>query len=279
MRRRGVHRRLTVLSLLMLMFAANAWWLLFGPGPTVSPSPLAGKVLLAALVGGAGVAISLGAVLILAPLVAVVAGSMRRQAGPFGTLRPWAAVVRGGSFLVGFASAFVIVISGTPASLASLVYGANLVIDPAGGAILLLYGMAVAARPAVSPGTAPGRPGWSRWVAPGTACLLGLATALILAHELDPLYDAVFFLTGNAGPRSHAPLTVAVFTVGLSLVALSLSALILSLADRLVMGARILGAFGVAGGFVTAFVGAALLLGQKERLAAGPRSMPGKGSP
>jgi hypothetical protein len=275
MRRRGVRRRLTVLSLLILMFAANAWWLLFGPGPTESPSPLAGKVLLAALVGGAGVAISLGAVLILAPLVAVVAGSMRRQAGPFGTLRPWAAVVRGGSFLVGFASAFVIVISGTPASLASLVYGANRVIDPAGGAILLLYGMAVAARPAVSPGTAPGRPGWSRWVAPGTACLLGLATA----HELDPLYDAVFFLTGNAGPRSHAPLTVAVFTVALSLVALSLSALILLLADRLVMGARILGASGVAGGFVTAFVGAALLLGQKERLAAGPRSMPGKGSP
>lgn len=73
-------------------------------------------------------------------------------------------------------------------------------------------------------------------------------------------YDSVFFLTGNAAPPSHAPLTVAVFTIGLNLSVLSLGTLILRLADRLVVGARILGALGTAGGFVTAVVGAALLL-------------------
>jgi hypothetical protein len=260
MRRRGVHRRLTVLSLLILMFAANAWWLLFGPGPTAPPSLLAGKVLLAALVGGAAVAVSLGAVLVLAPLAAVVAGSIGREAEAFGAHHPGAAGVRGVSFLAGFAIAFVIAISGTPGALAKLVYKSDRLIDEVGGAVLLLYGMAVAARPGVRPGALMGPRRWSRWVAPGTAGLLGLTTGLILAHELDPLYDSVFLLSGNATAGSHAPLTVAVFMTALSLVMLSVGTVVQRLADRLVARARILGALGVAGGFVMALVGGAFLL-------------------
>jgi hypothetical protein len=70
----------------------------------------------------------------------------------------------------------------------------------------------------------------------------------------------VFLLSGNATAGSHAPLTVAVFMTALSLVMLSVGTVVQRLADRLVARARILGALGVAGGFVMALVGGAFLL-------------------
>jgi len=78
------------------MLAANAWWLVFGSGVGPADSLPAGQVLLAGVVGGAVVALSRGALLVLAPLAAVVADSVRGDARASGTF------------------AFVVAISDTP---------------------------------------------------------------------------------------------------------------------------------------------------------------------
>ena len=153
-------------------------------------------------------------------------------------------------------------ISGVPAALAEPVYGAHHIIDLAGGFAPLVYG-AVALAPGVwsprRPARLPRRP---RWVGPAGVALLGSASGLLLAHELDPLYDSVFFLTGNAVAASHAPLTAAMFMLGLGLVVLSMAALVLTLAGHRVVGGWIPCGLRIAGGVVTAIVGAAFLSGQ-----------------
>lgn len=245
-------------ALLTAASAVNAWWLVFGWGMDSASSPLAGKVLLAALVGGGAVAYSSGALLVLAPLGAVVAGSV-------GARRPTATrrrALAGVGFLAGFALAFVVAISGTPRAVASLVYKSDHVIELVGGAVLLVSGLVLVAQPLRDRRRPPGPLHWPRWVGPAGACLLGLVTGLVLAHELDPLYDSVFFLTGNPVAASHAPLTVVVFMVGLSLVVLSLGALTLMAAGHPVMGRWILASLRVAGGSVTVVIGAAFLSGQ-----------------
>lgn len=254
-----MYRRLVVPATLIVVSALNSWWFVFGSGIAAADSPLAGKVLLAALMGGGGGVLSAGAMLVLAPLAAVVGATVR--AGVWDSTAERRRTSRGIAFLAGFAAGFVVVISGTPAAVAGLVYGFHHRIELAGGTLLLLYGIAVVAQPIWTRTRGPRAVRWPAWMGAAGAGLLGLATALVLAHELDPLYDSVFFRTGNAVAASHAPLTVTVFVLGLSLVVSSLGVLTL-FAGHPVVGRWVLGGLRMTGGLVTVSVGAALLSGQ-----------------
>lgn len=253
-------RTLALPALLITILAGSAWWLVFGSGMGSADSLLAGQVLLAGLVGGAAVALSPGALLVLAPLAAVVADSVRGDARASGTFRRRA--VRGVGFMAGFAAAFVVVISGAPGAVADLVYRSARVIDLGAGAVLLLYGVGAVARPAWGSRSVGGRRHRRRWIGPARCGVLGSVVGLLLAHKLDPLYDSVFFLTGNGVAASHAPLTVAAFTLGLSLVVLSLTGLALMPAGHPMVGGWISGGLSVAGGLATAVLGAAVLAGR-----------------
>lgn len=231
---------------------------MFGWGTDSASSPLAGKVLLAALAGGAAAAFSGGALLVLAPLGAVVAGSVGGRRPTVHRRRALAGI----GFLGGFALAFVVAISGTPEPVAKLLYRSDHIIELVAGAVLLVYGLVLVARPLRGRRRAPGPLRWPEWAGQVGAGLLGLVTGLVLAHELDPLYDSVFFRTGNPVAASHAPLTVVVFMVGLGVVVLSLGALTLMAASHPVVGRWILASLRVAGGSVTVVIGAAFLSGQ-----------------
>lgn len=261
-----MHRLLAIPALLIVTAAASAWWLLFGAGADPAATPLAGRVLLSALMGGAAVAVSLSVVPVLAPFVAVVSDSVGGRWGTYGTLR--ARAPRAVGFLVGFAIAFVVTISGTPPAVASLVYKSGPIVHPAGGAVLLLYGLAAMIQTALAREGAWGRRRWPPWIGPATAALFGLVTGLVLAHELDPVYDSVFFVTGNAVAASHAPLTVGMFTLGQGLVVLSARTLVVILAGRVTHGGRILGGLRIAGGIATAFGGAAFIRGELSMIRA-----------
>lgn len=249
-------RALAVPAFLVVAFVANAWWLVFGAA-TPATSPLAGQVLLAGLLGGTAMAFTRGALLILTPLTAVVADSVTASDGASAALR--LRVARAVCFMAGFAVAFCVAISGAPVPVAGLVYRHHRIADVIGGVALLIYGLVVAARPGSSTMETV-RPRGRFWVGTGAAGLLGLATGLVLAHDLDPLYDSVFFLTGNARAASHAPLTVALFTLGLSLVALTGTIGAVAMASRLVVGDRILAGLRIGGGFLTALLGSVVLL-------------------
>ena len=253
-------RALALPAFLILILAATAWWLVFGSGTGPADSVLAGKVLLAGIVGGAAVALSRGALLVLAPLTAVVAGSVRGHVGGSEAFRLRAA--RGAGFMAGFAAAFVVAISGAPGAVADVVSRSDRVIDPVAGAVLLVYGIGAVLRPAQRFRNTGGPR--RRWIAPARCGVLGFVAGLLLAHELDPLYDSVFFLTGNGVAASHAPLTVAAFALGLSLVVLSLTGLALMPAGHPVVGRWISGGLGVAGGLVTVMVGAAAVAGRSS---------------
>ncbi len=248
---------LAVPAVLAVAFVANAWWLVFGAAATPTASPLAGEVLLAGVLGGAAVVFTRGILLVLTPLTAVVADSVRAPSGVSEALRLRAA--RGVGFMTGFAAAFWLVISGTPDAVAGLVSQHQRITDVVGGAALLVYGLVVAARPGSSPRDAVRR-GGRLWVGPGAAGLLGLATGFVLTHDLDPVYDSVFFLTGNPVAASHAPLTVAVFTLGLGLAVLTGTMGAIAMASHLVVGDRILVGLRIGGGFLTALLGSVVLL-------------------
>jgi len=244
-------------AVLAVTFVANAWWLVFGAAVTPTTGPLAGEVLLAAVLGGTAVVFTRGILLVLIPLTVVVADSVRAPAEVSGALRLRA--TRGVGFMAGFAVAFWVVISGTPDAVAGLVSQNQRTTDVVGGAALLVYGLVVAARPGSSPRDAVRRRR-RLWVGPAAAGLLGLATGLVLAHDLDPVYDSVFFLTGNAVAASHAPLTVAVFTLGLGLAVLTGTMGAIAMASHLVVGDRILAGLKIGGGFLTALLGSVVLL-------------------
>jgi hypothetical protein len=161
--------------------------------------------------------------------------------------------------MTGFAAAFWVVISGTPDALAGLMSQHQRITDVVGGAALLVYGLVAAARPGSSPRDAVRRRR-RIWVGPGAAGLLGLATGFVFTHDLDPLYDSVFSLTGNPVAASHAPLTVAVFTLSLGLAALTGTMGAVALASHLVVGERILAGLRIGGGFLTALLGSVVLL-------------------
>jgi hypothetical protein len=92
--------------------------------------------------------------------------------------------------------------------------------------------------------------------------VLGATTGALVYHELDPVYDSVFFSTGNAVAASHAPLTVAAFVVGLALAYLSGGAALRLSLSSTGWGHTVLRMGRALSGIATALVGLAVLTGR-----------------
>jgi hypothetical protein len=192
--------------------AAGSYWLVYGVGGP-SAALLPGRVLLAAFFGGWALAFTRPLLLVLVPLATLVWLPVSDAPG----IRPaplrWSAAA---PFLGGFALTFVVTISGVPDSIVRRIYGAHGTIETIVGGLLLAWGALVAVH---VPRFVTRRSAWC-------AAALGIATGLLLYHELDPAYDSIFFATGNGVAASHAPLTVAVFTLGLASLQLVVAAVV-----------------------------------------------------
>jgi len=215
---------------------------LYSPG-----MPLQGYVGLAALAGGAALALTRPFLLVLAPYLAVLLdGRGLDLRGPV-------------LYLGGFASAFIVTIGGMPKPIATTVYGAERLVDAVGGLIFLLLGVLAVLRAWRSDFSRPrGAKGRAilQWTVPAA---LGVTTGALMYHELDPTYDSVFFATANVEAASHAPLTVALFTAALGSVYLVGGAATRALIAKARGGEAILRAGQVVAGLATAALGLALL--------------------
>lgn len=189
--------------LTLAVLAAAAYGLVYAGG-VPEASVLRDRVLGAAFLGGWALAFTRPLLLLMIPFATFVWLRPRGRAAP---LRRWPWLPPA-LFLAGFSLAFVVAISGAPDPVAQAIYRAHKLIEVPVGGLLILWGTVVAVR---VPALVEARSGW-------LATGLGVATGLLLYHELDPSYDSVFFATGNAVASSHAPLTVTAFSTGLSLV-------------------------------------------------------------
>lgn len=221
--------------------------------PLLSGPPLRGHVWLSGLLGGVGLAFSRPFLLVLVGFLTVLFHALRGSPAP-GRCRCCGAL---GGYLGAFALAFVATISGTPAALAAAIYQSEWTIHRVSGVILLVWW------PAWHLGRLPVRSRasvWARVLEMGCASILGAAIGALLYHELDPVYDSVFFATSNAVAASHAPITTTLFAAGLGLTYLGVGGTVLapmvagtSWGRGLVLGGRTLT------GLATALVGLAVL--------------------
>ncbi|MGH7326697.1 MAG: hypothetical protein ACREJ9_18915 [Candidatus Rokuibacteriota bacterium] len=231
-------------SLLALLAAAavagTAIVAVYAPG-----MPLRGYVGLAALAGGAALAFTRPFLLVFVPYLAVLLeGRARDLIGP-------------ALYLGAFALAFVVTISGAPAAVATPIHRSERLVDGAGGLIFLVAG-AVASMGARRARTLEWRPA-GRWA---FSTVLGATAGLLMYHELDPVYDSVFFATANAVPASHASPTVALFAVGLGAVYLIAGGATRRLVAPLRGGDTVLRAGRALSGLATALLGLAILTGR-----------------
>jgi cytochrome c biogenesis protein CcdA len=251
---------LPALMFLIAAAAAAADAVVYGPVLSSSASPLRDNVPLSAFLGGMALAFSRSFLLVLVPYFAVLSRAAKperaRRSGP---RIGWGLPV---AYLLAFALTFIVTISGVPRPIASPIYGSESVVDPAGGIVFFLAGVVTIL--GVGPGGAidSSSPVWKRAV--GVVCggLFGVTTGALMYHELDPVYDSVFFSTANAVVASHAPATVALFTAGLGIVYVAAGVVAITTISRTRWGRGAFVSGRVLSGTATALIGVALLSGR-----------------
>lgn len=226
-----------------------------GGGP--SDSFLAGRPAPAAFAGGVALAFSRPFLLVLAPYLVALIGVAREESPPrSGRHLDWGPPV---AYLLAFALVFIVTISGRPEAIARPLYRSESIIDPVGGAVLVVGGVLTAISAGARPVARASMSLAQRLRRVGYGGLLGATVGALMYHELDPAYDSVFFATANAVAASHAPLTVAAFTAGLGVMYLTAGAI----AGRILAHARwssgaLVGGRAVSGA-ATALIGLALV--------------------
>jgi hypothetical protein len=240
------------------LMALAAYGLVYGRALEFLGLSLQGRVWLAGLLGGVGLAFSRAFLLVLIPFFAVLLqtldGTSDRRSG---RSRDWGAL---GAYLGAFALGFVVTIGGTPAAAASAIYGADWAVHRASGVVLLAWGPARLLGRLLRPSSS-----WA--LEAGSAGILGMATAMLLYHELDPAYDSAFFATGNIVAASHAPLTVAAFATGLALTYLLAAAAVRAMAASGASASPGAARAGrILGGLATALIGLAVLTGRLDAI-------------
>lgn len=131
-----------------------------------------------------------------------------------------------------------------------------LIVDSAGGAVFIVWRL-VSLLGLLSPG--PATSVWRRVTGAGSGGVLGATTGALIYHEVDPMYDSVFFSTANAVAASHAPLTVAVFTTGLGLIYLAVGGVAAETASPARLGRKALLKVRALCGVAAALIGLAIL--------------------
>jgi hypothetical protein len=213
-----------------------------------SGSSLGGYVLLSAFSGGVALAFSPPFLLVLVPYLAVLFAEPKSA----GSAAPK-------SYLAAFALAFVVAISGLPSAVATPIHRSESLVDLVGGAIFLVWGLLAALGFVPGGVVPPATPVWGRVAGAESAAALGASTGALMYHELDPVYDSVFFFTANAVAASHAPLTVAVFTTGLGLIYLAAGSTATAMTSRVGWGRRVLAWGRPLLGIATTLIGVAIL--------------------
>jgi cytochrome c biogenesis protein CcdA len=156
----------------------------------------------------------------------------------------------------------VVTIGGVPAAIATPIYRSGWLVDPIGGVILMLAGLVALGAGALSAPLHRHESVARRVCHRIFAAVLGGSTGVLMYHQLDPIYDSVFFSTGNAVAASHAPATIMLFTEGLGVAYLAAGGAVRALIARQSWGRRVaLGGRALAG-IATALLGLAMLTGR-----------------
>lgn len=251
--------RWVILLAVVVSVAAIARGAVYGSGSAPASSPLQGYVLLSAFTGGLALAFSRPFLLVLVPYLTVLSGGLTHDG--YGRRIGWGP---SGSYLGAFAAGFAVTISGFPSAVGTPIYGSERLVDLAGGTFFLAWGL-LAVFGLLPRGPAhSGAPAWRHVGGSVPAALLGVVTGLLMYHELDPVYDSVFFLTANAVPASHAPVTVAVFGAAVGLAYLAAGSAAVAMAARVRWRRRILLGLGARAlsGMATAGIGLSILSDQ-----------------